>query len=58
MTTFAWYSEDVTGLDPTLITHKLSIDKLIKSVHQKKRKFFLQKKQVIKEEVNKILSAI
>lgn len=58
MTTFAWYPKDVTGLDPILITHKLSIDKSIKSVHQKKRKFALQRKQVIKEEVNKILSAI
>lgn len=30
--TFAWSPKDVTGLDPTLITHKLSVDKAVKLV--------------------------
>lgn len=55
-TTFAWHPEDVIGVDSTIITHKLSIDDLIKSIQQKKRKFAPEKQQVIKEEVNKLLS--
>lgn len=43
MTTFVWYLEDVTGVDPTLIIHKLSIDESIKPVQQKKRKFIREK---------------
>lgn len=56
MTTFAWYPKNVTSINSTLITHKMSIEKLIKPVQQKKRKF-ASEKQHIKKEVNKLLSA-
>lgn len=37
ITTFAWNIEDVTCVDPTIITHKLSKDDSVKSVQQKKK---------------------
>lgn len=58
MANFVWYQEDVTGVDPILIIHKLSIDGSVKPIQQKKRKFTLKRRQVIKEEVNKILMQV
>ncbi|XP_021631828.1 uncharacterized protein LOC110629220 [Manihot esculenta] len=49
--------EDVTRVDPALITHKMFIDKAIYPVQQKKRRFAPERQQVIKEEANKLLNA-
>ena len=40
-----------------LITHKLFVDKDAKSIQQKKRRFAPKRQQVIKEEVDKLVSA-
>lgn len=57
VSTFTWSSKYLTGVESTLITHKLSIDKNVKPIQQKKRRFILERQQLIKEEVNKLLSA-
>lgn len=47
MTVFAWSLEDVTDVDSILVIHKLSVDELIKLVQQNKRKFALERQQMI-----------
>ena len=36
--TFAWSIEDMTGIDPTIVTHELNVDSTYKPVKQKCRK--------------------
>lgn len=55
--TFAWHPEEVTGVDPAIITYRLNIDSSVKPVQQKKRKIFPERQQVIKDEINKLLNA-
>ena len=54
---FAWTAADMPGIDPELITHKLNVDPLRKSVKQKKRNFAPERQEAIKQEVNKLLEA-
>ncbi|KAD6796621.1 hypothetical protein E3N88_07517 [Mikania micrantha] len=57
VSTFAWKHEDMTGISSDVITHKLGIDRNIKPVHQKRRKFAPEKNLIIQEEVEKLLKA-
>ena len=52
---FAWSHEDMTGIDPELITHELHVDPCYPPVRQKRRKFALERNQIINEEVQKLL---
>ena len=54
---FAWKQEDMGGIDPTVITHKLNIRPSFKPVKQKRRSFALERQKVSNEEVNKLLQA-
>ena len=54
---FAWTAADMPGISPDLITHKLNIDSSRKTVKQKKRNFALERREAIKEEVEKLLKA-
>ena len=36
---FSWSHEDMTGVDPELITHELHVDPSYKPIRQKRRKF-------------------
>lgn len=54
---FAWTHVDMSGIDPKVITHKLSVDPLAKLVRQKKRTFVANRNQGIAEEVDKPLKA-
>ena len=53
--TFAWKHEDMTGISKDIITHKLGIDRSFKPIHQKRRKFALERNAIIQEEVDKLL---
>ncbi|KAD6796232.1 hypothetical protein E3N88_07128 [Mikania micrantha] len=55
VSTFAWKHEDMTGISSDVITHKLGIDRNIKPVHQKRRKFAPERNLIIEEEVEKLL---
>ena len=48
---FAWSHEDMPGIDPSVITHRLNIYPSSKPVRQKKRVFALERDNAIKKEV-------
>ena len=52
---FAWKQKDIGGIDPAIITHKLSVSPSFKLVKKKRRSFTPERQKVIKEEVGKLL---
>ena len=54
---FAWSHEDMPGIDPSVITHRLNVFPSSKPVWQKKRVFALERDNAIKEEVQKLTVA-
>ena len=54
---FAWKQEDMVGINPAVITHKLNISPSFKPIKQKRRSFPLERHKAINEEVNKLLQA-
>ena len=53
--TFASKPEDMTGINKSIITHKLGVDPSFRSIHQKRRKFAPERNQIIQEEVERLL---
>ena len=53
---FAWTHEDMPGISPKVIQHKLNVDPERKLVQQRRRVFAPERNQVITNEVNKLLS--
>ena len=54
---FTWKQEDMGGVDPAVITHRLNVNPSFKSVKQKRRSFALEKQKAINEEVGKLFQA-
>ena len=54
---FAWNHEDMPGIDPGVITHRLNICPSFKPIRQKKRVFALERDNAIKDEVQKLMAA-
>ncbi|XP_025669918.1 uncharacterized protein [Arachis hypogaea] len=54
---FAWTPDDMPGINPEVICHKLATDKTIRPVAQKKRTLGEEKKQAALEETQKLLNA-
>jgi hypothetical protein len=54
---FAWSHEDMPGIDPAIISHKLNIEPAAKPVKQKKRNFAPEGNRAIAEEVDKLMEA-
>ena len=54
---FAWSHEDIPGIDPSVITHRLNVHHSSKPVRQKKRVFAPKRDNAIKEEVQKFTLA-
>ena len=54
---FAWKQEDVGGIDPAIITHRLNVSPSFKPVKQKKRSFTPERQKLINEEVDKLFQA-
>src|ERR1044072_1224210 len=52
---FAWSTGDITGLDPTLICHKLSVNTNVMPIAQRKRKMGEEKRKVVKIETDRLL---
>ena len=48
---FAWSHEDMLGIDPSVITHRLNVCPSFKLVRQKKRVFAPERDNAIKDEV-------
>ncbi|XP_074301041.1 uncharacterized protein LOC141632388 [Silene latifolia] len=57
MDCFAWSHNDMVGIDPSIITHKLSVDPSYKPIQQKRRKIAPERNQVINQEVDNLLAA-
>ena len=54
---FAWSHEDMPGIDPSVITHRLNICPSFKLVRQKKRVFTSERDNTIKDKVQKLMAA-
>ena len=54
---FAWKQEDMGGIDPAIITHRLNVSPSFKPVKQKRRSFAPERQKAINEEVGKLLQA-
>ena len=52
---FAWKREDMGGIDPAIITHRLRVSPSFKLVKQKRRSFAPERQKAINEEVSKLL---
>ncbi|XP_072056256.1 uncharacterized protein [Arachis hypogaea] len=48
---FAWKASDIPGIDPELMSHKLSVYPGSRPVHQRRRKLGLERAQVVEEQV-------
>ena len=57
MEVFAWKQENMGGVDPAMITHRLNANPSFKPVKQKRRSFALERQKAINEEVGKLLQA-
>ena len=57
MELFTWKQEDMGGIDPAVITHRLNISPSFKPVKQKRRSFAPERQKPIDEEVNKLPQA-
>jgi dsDNA-binding SOS-regulon protein len=54
---FAWSHEDMSGINPSIISHKLNVDPSLRPVKQKWRVFAPERNNAIMEEVDKLLTA-
>ena len=54
---FAWSHEDMPGISPEVIQHKLNVDPERKPIQQRRRTFALERDQAVAEEVTKLLTA-
>ena len=54
---FVWKQEDMGGIYPVVITHKINVNPSFKPVKQKRRSFAPERQKAINEEVSKLLQA-
>ena len=54
---FAWSHEDMPGISPKVIQHKLNVDPEKKPVQQRRQAFAPERNQAITNEVSKLVSA-
>ena len=54
---FAWSHEDMPGIDPSVIVHRLNVNPTSSPIRQKKRVFAQERDKAIAEEVRKLLEA-
>ncbi|XP_071906258.1 uncharacterized protein [Coffea arabica] len=54
---FAWSADDMPGVPTDLAVHRLHVDPSVRPVKQKKRSFAPERKEVVRDEVSKLLEA-
>ena len=54
---FAWSHEDMPGIDPSVIVHRLHVNPDYPPIRQKKRVFTQERDKAVAEEVKKLLEA-
>ena len=57
MSTFAWTTSDMKGINPAITSHELNVDPTIKPIRQKRRKLGPERSKAINEEVELLLAA-
>ncbi|KAL0391381.1 UNVERIFIED_CONTAM: Transposon Ty3-G Gag-Pol polyprotein [Sesamum latifolium] len=54
---FAWTVHDLEGINPEVMTHKLNVNPTFQPIRQKKRNFGIERNDIIRKEVEKLLAA-
>ena len=54
---FAWSHENMPGIDPSIMVHRLNVSPSFPPIRQKKRVFALERDRAIAEEVHKLQEA-
>ena len=54
---FAWSHEDMPGIDPSVVVHRLNVNPTSSPIRQKKRVFVQKRDKAVAEEVRKLLEA-
>jgi len=54
---FAWFASDMPRIDPDFLCHHLAMDPQVKPIRQRRRKFNEEKRQAIRDEMQKFLAA-
>jgi len=54
---FTWSHEDMPGIPPSVIVHKLMVDSSHRPIKQRRRTFAPKQNQAVAEEVHKLLQA-
>ena len=54
---FAWGHENMPGIDPSVMVHRLNVNLASSPIRQKKRVFMQEREKAIAEEVRKLLEA-
>lgn len=56
ISSFAWDTNDMSGINPQIITHKLNVDLSFKFVKHKRRTFAPKKNQTINKFVDRLMT--
>ncbi|XP_056691831.1 uncharacterized protein [Spinacia oleracea] len=54
---FAFSADEIPGIDPSVMVHRLNVNREVRPVKQKKRTFSTEKNVAIQEEISKLLAA-
>ena len=54
---FAWSASDMPDIDPDFLCHRLTMEPQVRPVRQRRRKFSDERRQVVREETEKLLRA-
>jgi len=54
---FVWSASDMHNIDPDFLCHRLTMDPQVRPVRQRRRKFNEERRQVVREEMKKLLKA-
>ena len=54
---FAWSHEEMPGIDPSIIVHRLNVNPASSPIRQKKRVFAQERDKAIAKKVRKLLEA-
>lgn len=52
---FSWMHDDMVGIDPEIMSHRLNIDPIYKSKKQKRRPMNAERYSALKEDVDKLI---
>ena len=54
---FAWAHSDMTGIHPSITSHRLNILPTARPIRQRVKRFHLDKQKIIQNEIDKLLEA-